>query len=121
MSERFGIVDSGERKQWDSGMVREPDDGKPLYALIPIPFLRRVAIHMTRGAIKYSRDNWRQANSEDELQRMQDSAWRHFIAWADGQEDEDHMAALVFNLFAYEETKEKLRSQQASPRSAVPG
>src|ERR1700760_5105005 len=68
VSERFGIVDSGERKQWDSGMVREPDDGKPLYALIPIPFLRRVAIHMTRGAIKYSRDNWRQANSEDELQ-----------------------------------------------------
>ena len=102
------LQDSGNRKVWESGMVREPDDSKPLFTLIPTWYLRRLADHMTRGAKKYSRDNWRKANSAEEAQRMKDSAWRHFVAWSNGETDEDHLAAVAFNMWAHDETMEKV-------------
>lgn len=111
----FETKDSGERAVFDSGMQRDTEAGKPRFDLL-IPedvayedqFLTRIAELMGRGAEKYDERNWEQANSPQELRRMKSSAFRHFMQWLCGKQDEDHAAATVFNLLAYETTKNKI-------------
>jgi hypothetical protein len=107
--------DSGKREEYDSGMVRDTQEGKPRYdLLVPsgVPyahqFLTRVANLLARGAEKYSDRNWEQAAGSAELDRFQSSALRHLMQWVTGETDEDHAAAVVFNLLAYETIKWKL-------------
>lgn len=104
----FVTKDSGVREEYDSGMVRDTQKGKPDYTLIDRPFLARWAALMTRGAEKYGRNNWRKANSEEELQRFKASALRHMYQWLDGDTEEDHAAAVCFNLAAAEYVWDKL-------------
>lgn len=59
---------------------------------------QRFAELMTRGAVKYTARNWMKANGEAELQRFIDSASRHFFQWFAGNRDEDHGAAVIFNI-----------------------
>jgi hypothetical protein len=108
MSE-FVVKDSGKRQEYASGMVRDTQEDKPNYNLIDKDFLLRLANHLTKGAIKYGRDNWRNANSEEEMQRFQDSAFRHMMQWMNGETDEDHMSACSFNMMAFEFVKNKLK------------
>ena len=89
-------------------MVRDTQEGKPNYALIDRAFLKRWAELMTRGAKKYGKRNWQNADSEEELERFKESAFRHFMQWMDGDTDEDHAAAVCFNLAAAEFVKAKL-------------
>lgn len=107
--------DSGQRQEYDSGMVRDIQDGKPRFdLLIPdgIPYeaqvLTRLAGLMLRGVEKYGERNWEKASSEEEMNRFKASAMRHMLQWMCGEEDEDHMAAIAFNLLAYESTKWKI-------------
>jgi hypothetical protein len=54
--EAFVVKDSGAREEFDSGMVRDTEDGKPDFTLIRKgPMFRRWAEHMTKGAKKYAR------------------------------------------------------------------
>ena len=108
---KFETKDSGERQEYDSGMVRDVTDGKPRYDLIPLPMLKRLAELYTRGAEKYGDNNWTLANSQEELQRLKGSAFRHFIQWQAGELDEDHAIGAVWNIFAYETIKEKLNGK----------
>lgn len=96
----FETLDSGQRVEFDSGMVRDTDEGKPRYDLIPIAPLRRVAELYERGAKKYGSFNWQNANSVEELQRFKASGLRHYYQYLNGERDEDHAAAVVFNVFA---------------------
>jgi len=109
MSKQFETKDSGKRVSYDSGMVRDVQDGKANFLLtMPkgVPYkdqmLTRFAELMTRGAEKYGERNWEVANSEAELERFKSSAFRHFIQWICGEDDEDHAAAVMFNITAYE-------------------
>lgn len=111
----FEVKDSGKREEYPSGMRRDTQEGKPDYTLIDPVGLERVAIHLVKGAEKYGRDNWRKANSEDELTRFKSSAFRHFMQWLRGDVDEDHMAAVVFNLFAAEYVKRELELPTGRP------
>lgn len=123
----FIVRDSGARESFDSGMVRDTEDGKPDYTLLPREFLKRFAMHLTLGAKKYGRENWRKASSEAEMERFKRSASRHFQQWLDSFEDkedlyargystqdidtifaEDHMSAVAFNLAAAEFVKGRL-------------
>jgi len=106
------VKDSGVRQTYNSGMNRDIQDGKPNYNLIDKDFLRRLADHLTKGAIKYGRGNWRKAESEEELLRFQDSAFRHMMQWLNNEVDEDHMSAVVFNLMAAEYTKIKINEEK---------
>lgn len=106
----FDTLDSGERVEFDSGMVRDTDDGKPRYDLIPIMPLRRLADLYARGAVKYGDCNWQNANSEEELQRFKASGLRHYYQYLNGERDEDHAAAVVFNVFAQMWLEEKMAS-----------
>lgn len=102
MTEKYITKDSGERQEYENGFVRDTNKGKPRYELIPHETLKRVAELYGRGAEKYAADNWRQAEGKEAIERFKESAFRHFIQWTAGEEDEDHMAGAVFNLFAYE-------------------
>ena len=105
----FIVKDSGKRQEYESGMVRDTQENKPNYNLIDKDFLLRLANHLTKGAIKYGRGNWERANSVEEMQRFQDSAFRHLMQWMNGETDEDHMAAVAFNLAAFEFVKRKMQ------------
>lgn len=101
----FGTKDSGEREVHPSGMQRDVNTGKPRFdLLIPkgVPFedlyLTRVARLYERGAQKYEPRNWEKANSQEELDRALESAFRHFMQWYAGETDEDHAAAVFFNI-----------------------
>jgi Domain of unknown function (DUF5664) len=100
--------DSGAREEYASGMRRDTQQGKPDYTLIDRAFLYRWAMLMTRGAEKYGRENWRLAASETELERFRSSALRHMMQWLDGEGEEDHAAAVAFNIAAAEMVKSKL-------------
>lgn len=102
MKKIYDTKDSGQRVRYASGFNRDVADGKPRYDLIPISMLTRLADLYQRGSVKYGDNNWKLAKSSEELERFKQSAWRHFISWQEGKEDEDHASAVVFNIFAYE-------------------
>lgn len=104
----FTTKDSGVRAQYASGMVRDTDEGKPRYDLIPLLPLRRLAELLARGAVKYGQRNWEQASSQEEVDRFKASAFRHFVQWLDGERDEDHASAIVFNVWAATVTEDKI-------------
>lgn len=109
---KFITKDSGQRQEYASGMRRDLQDGKPRYDLV-IPLgskhsmFKRWAELLERGIAKYGYRNWEKANSEEELIRFKQSAFRHFVQWFENENDEDHAAAVFFNIQAYEHIKEK--------------
>lgn len=105
----FAIVDSGTRTTYPGGMLKDAaKDDKPRYTLIDLPFLTRLAMHMTRGAKKYQPNNWRRGCTQDELDGFKDSAFRHLVAWLNGETDEDHGAAVCANIMMAEGIKENV-------------
>jgi hypothetical protein len=110
--------DSGKREEYASGMVRDTQEGKARFdLLLPLgvpyegQFFTRVAALLARGAEKYSDRNWENAAGAAELARFKASAQRHLMQWLTDETDEDHAAAVVFNLLAYETTKWKLANE----------
>jgi hypothetical protein len=81
-------------------MVRDTQDGKPRYDLIPLGPLRRLADLYARGAEKYGENNWQLATGQEELTRFKASAFRHLIDWLNGDVEEDHAAAVCWNVFS---------------------
>jgi hypothetical protein len=76
------------------------------------PMLDRWAEHLTAASLKYSKGNWLLAEGQAELDRFRESATRHFRQWLRGDQDEDHAAAVLFNLNGYEHLKAKLSTQK---------
>lgn len=82
-----------------SGMRRDTSSGKIDYLLLRDgPMFERWASLLDRGALKYSKRNWMLAESSEEYDRFVSSAARHFEQWLAGEEDEDHAAAVFFNI-----------------------
>ena len=168
MEETFETKDSGARQQFDSGMVRDTQDGKnrldlaldgplPLALFVDGPksdaisafiawytnarenfvdmeaavrvvklvanyeggiseLFSRYAALMTRGAVKYSARNWMQADGQAEYERFVSSACRHFFQWVKGDRDEDHAAAVIFNLNGAAYVRGKIDAREAQQR-----
>lgn len=112
MNKKFITKDSGARKEFKSGMVRDTNEDKPMYTLCWQPMLKRWAELMTRGAVKYGKNNWMKADGEEELDRFKDSALRHMMQWLEGDESEDHASAVFFNIAGAEYVKNKLVAQE---------
>lgn len=105
----FETKDSGVREVFSSGMQRDVTTGKRLWHLVADgPMLKRWADLLTRGAVKYEVRNWMKANSEEELERARESAFRHFMQWYLGETDEDHAAAVFFNINEVEYVKDRI-------------
>lgn len=110
--------DSGNRQDYESGMRRDTQEGKPRFDLILAPgvpyedqLLTRFASLMARGAVKYGEQNWALANSEKEYKRFKGSALRHMMQWFLDESDkdqEDHAVSVFFNIMAAECVKAKL-------------
>ena len=113
MAGNYETKDSGNRQTFDSGMQRDTADDKTDWSLVyDGPMLERYAELMTRGARKYSARNWMKAAGQAELDRFRSSAARHFAQWLRGDDDEDHAAAVVFNLNGAEYVMEKLNQTE---------
>lgn len=128
----FVVKDSGEKVQFDSGMVRDAAKGKTDYTLtLDGPMFERWATHMTRACVnsdgtpgKYPPRNWMKADGQEEYERFKVSAFRHFVAWLNGERDEDHAAALFFNVNGAEyvlKQKELKHLNQVLTDSLPPG
>lgn len=96
MTHSFITKDSGEREDFTSGARRDTQDGKPRYDLIPPIPLKRLAELYARGAEKYGESNWTKGMPSS---RFLASLMRHLEQYRDGETDEDHLAAVVFNAF----------------------
>lgn len=110
-TDSFTIKDSGKREEFAGGMVRDTADGKTNYLLTRDgPMYKRWAVHLTKGANKYAARNWMLAEGASELERAKESATRHFDQWLRGETDEDHAAAIFFNINEVEYIKWKSAS-----------
>lgn len=91
------VKDSGQRQDFETGARRDTQDDKPRYGLIPPYPLYRLAMHYTNGAKKYGENNWTKGMP---MSRTWESLERHVQAYKDGDESEDHLAAIAWNAFA---------------------
>ena len=85
-----------------SGFEREDKSEKLNYNLVPLWFWTRLAKLYTEGARTHGARNWEKASTFQDLQSFRESAFRHFIQYMNGDTNEDHMAAVVFNLVGME-------------------
>jgi hypothetical protein len=93
-----------------SGMVRGDNAGKTDYLLVRDgPMYERWAELLSREAPRKGKRNWMNADSEEDLQRFRESATRHFEQWLRGDADEDHAAAVWFNMNGAEYVRGRLR------------
>ena len=106
----FETKDSGERVSFATGMVRDVQKGKARFDLIWKPMLWRWAELMGRGADKYGENNWMKASTEEELNRFKASAERHLQQLLRGDTDEDHAAAVLFNIAGIEYVKGRMNA-----------
>ena len=113
-----GIHDSGERVTYASGSMRDPSEGKIKWSRIFFgPMARRWAQHLTTAEAKYPDvapgvPNFTLINTQEELLRYKESALRHFMSWYFDEADEDHAAAVMFNVNGVEIVKAKQRGEK---------
>jgi hypothetical protein len=121
MSGRFTVEDSGERAEFESGMVRDTTAGKLDWRIVRYgPMLKRWVRHLTTARAKYEDvapgiPNWTQAEGIEEFDRFLESADRHFSIWMEARlreltrwgesgeftvwyTHEDEAAAVFFNI-----------------------
>lgn len=92
------IKDSGNRREFESGAVRDMSEGKGRFDLIPWDVIWDLAKHFEKGALKYGERNWQKGiHSESYF----DSAMRHTIKHHLGHTDEDHLIAAIWNLVCW--------------------
>lgn len=94
---------TSENRQFDTGAQRDQAQGKLRMSLIPQQELNRVLKRYLDGAEKYGENNWIKGMP---LSVYFDCAHRHLDAWWRGEDDEDHAAAVVWNMLCamYTET-----------------
>jgi hypothetical protein len=123
----YDTKDSGKRSEYESGMVRDTQEGKARFDLLlpkGVPYgeqmLTRFAELMARGAGKYTERNWEKAEGREELDRYYSSALRHLMQWVAGETDEDHAAAVMFNITAGEYVLRKMKGSENPPKISGP-
>jgi len=99
------VKDSGKRQSFNTGAVRDIQQGKGRYDLLPVRAIRRLAEHYENGAVKYGDRNWEKGIP---LTRMMDSAMRHLFKALQGMTDEDHLTAAAWNILGIIELQERI-------------
>lgn len=103
----FVIKDSGKREDFGTGSVRDTEDGKVDWTLLPTIAMARFVRHLMRGAKKYGRHNWTKGQS---MARAERSLCRHLVAYMEGERTEDHLAAIVFNASVLMDHEERIKT-----------
>jgi hypothetical protein len=108
MSRNFDKVkDGGAMTAFSTGSKRDVQDGKGKFFLISTIALRRLAKHYENGAKKYASRNWEKGQP---LSQYLDSCFRHLVKTIDGLNDEDHAAAVMWNMAAFIHTLDQIES-----------
>lgn len=89
------IKDSGNRRQFESGAVRDMAEGKGRFDLMPWAALMEVSKHCENGAKKYGEHN---VDKGLPTSSFCDSAVRHLAKHIDGWTDEPHLIAAAWNI-----------------------
>ena len=100
------LKDSGNRRKFETGAVRDVITGKGRFDLVSPIALKRLAIHTQNGALKYSDRNWEKGIK---LSSFIDSGIRHYLDFLEGKRDEDHLAASMWNAQAAIHTEELIK------------
>jgi len=101
------VKDSGSRRGFPTGSVRDAQRGKGRFDLLPFRAIWRLARQLEAGASKYGERNWEKGQP---LSVFFDSCQRHLLkAWT-GWKDEDHWAAALWNLACLIETMERIEA-----------
>lgn len=109
----FELKDSGSRREFGTGSVRDADGNlKPRPDYMSPYALERFGEHMRKGAEKYGAWNWLKGQPVSE---MFASMYRHMLAYQRGERDEDHLAAIIFGAqgIIHFEEKAKLGDETA--------
>ena len=101
------VKDSGKRQKFSTGSNRDTAEGKPRYDLITPIGLYRLAMHYSNGAVKYGDRNWEKGQP---LNRYIASLERHLAKLKVGLVEEDHEAAIAWNILAFIHTKEMIEA-----------
>jgi hypothetical protein len=100
------LKDSGRRRKFSTGAVRDFAAGKGRFDLLPPRAMREVAIHYEQGAVKYGENNYLKGIK---LSVFLDSGIRHAFKILGGEHDERHDRAAAWNMLAFLETAERIR------------
>lgn len=117
----YEIQDSGARESLGvDGGIRDTEEGKLDFSNLFVwfePMGTRYVAHMTQGREKYPDPepgipNWTLFPATEEvLARTLRSLDRHYKAYREGKQDEDHAAAILFNLNLAERINERLPTE----------
>lgn len=102
----YVVKDSGERKEFATGAVRDTSSGKGRFDLIPAYPLFRLAKLYEAGSLKYAERNWEKGIPTG---RFMDSGFRHLMNYQNGDRSEDHLAAVLWNICGLIWTQEQVR------------
>lgn len=103
----FTIVDNKKKKTFSTGSMRDTQEGKGLWDSVPWYAIHRLAVHLEKGAKKYSKNNYKKGQP---LSQYINSAFRHLAKLATHQNpEEDHISACIFNLCALMETEQNIK------------
>jgi len=91
----FVTKDSGRRRSFATGAVRDVRTDKGRYDLLSAIAIRREAELLERGAVKYGERNWENGIP---ISCFIDSTLRHIFNYLAGEMTEDHLAAARWNL-----------------------
>lgn len=89
------IKDSGNRREFETGAVRDMAEGKGRFDLMPWAALMEVSKHCENGAIKYGEHN---VDKGLPTSSFMDSAVRHLAKHIDGWTDEPHLISAAWNI-----------------------
>lgn len=112
---KFVTLDSGKRAEFNTGAVRDTNEGKGRFDLISPIALKRLAQLYERGAAKYGPRNWEKGIP---LWRYLDSAERHLNDYKAGDRAEDHLIAVAWNIFGYIHTEQLIQDKKLPPSLA---
>lgn len=89
------ILDSGNRREFETGFVRDMAEGKGRMDLLPWAAIMEWSKHSEKGAIKYGERN---IDKGCPISVLLDSALRHIAKYLEGYDDEDHLSAALWNV-----------------------
>ena len=90
----MGIQDSGKHEAFETGAVRDSDEGKPRPDLFSAFAMERIGLWMEKGSRKYQPRNWEKGMS---YVRVTASLHRHLMKYMQNDWSEDHLAAIAVN------------------------
>ena len=89
------IKDSGNRREFSTGALRDMAEGKGRMDLLPWAAIMEISKHCENGAKKYGEHN---VDKGIPTNSLCDSAARHLAKYLAGYTDEDHLLASAWNL-----------------------